>query len=62
MLFSQKNVSVDNCNKVTINEVEVDFVDAFTYLGITLDIQLKFLQHYNSVLSRFKQKSTYFVG
>lgn len=56
MLFCESTGYLLNLKKIKINDVEVDFVDNFTYLGISLDRQLKFTHHYNMVMSRLKQK------
>lgn len=52
----KKKIQCSKKKKKAIYEVQIDFVDSFTYLGITLDCQLSFVKHYNSVIARFKQK------
>lgn len=58
MFFSEKPRHTGWCDRVNIhiNDLSIEFVDCFTYLGVTFDKHGNFMQHYTNVINKFKQK------
>lgn len=56
MLYSSKSTRSALVDKVSISGKEMDFVENFTHLGITLDSNLSFVKNYKNAINRLKQK------
>lgn len=57
MFFGKNSEVVDStCNKLIFKNQVIEFVGQFTYLGVTLDKDLKFDTHINRLVSSCNQK------
>lgn len=56
MLFSDRKKNIVNHPTLFINDIALDFVENYTYLGIKLDRQLNFKQHFSTLMSNLQYK------